>query len=278
LRWNLHEPCKRLYNRTFVQGEIVGYIGPNGAGKSTTIKCLTGILVPTAGDVRIGGFVPWKDRKLHVKRIGVVFGQRSQMQWDLPLIDSLEFMKDVYNIPKEIFKGNLEELTSTLGLKSFLNTPVRQLSLGQRMRGDLAASLLHSPEVLFLDEPTIGLDIVAKEELRHLSDLEALCQRIIVIDHGHVMFDGAIDQFNASYGGPRVLIVRLKDLSPVHLEGVDSVIQDGNQVRISLWSETDLPELMAQIMNSYPVADFALEEPSLEDSVRRIYQSLSKEV
>lgn len=203
---------------TIADGETVGYIGPNGAGKSTTIKILSGILTPDSGECLVDGRIPWKNRIAHVERIGVVFGQRSQLWWDVPVIDSFELLRDIYSIPSEIYKANKEELTELLGLSEILRTPARQLSLGQRMRCELAASLLHSPKILFLDEPTIGLDAVSKIAVREfivklnqvhkttiiltthdMQDIEAITKRIILIGKGKIMLDGSLD--NIRRGG-----------------------------------------------------------------------------
>lgn len=200
-------------------GEMVGYIGPNGAGKSSTIKILSGILLPDSGQCRINGRIPWKDRTAHVKDIGVVFGQRSQLWWDVPILDSFSLLKDIYSIPTPVYKNNLEELATLLNLTELLKTPARQLSLGQRMRCEIAASLLHSPKVLFLDEPTIGLDAVSKLAVRDfikkmnkahqttviltthdMQDIEALTSRLILIGRGRVLLDGAIGEIKGAFG------------------------------------------------------------------------------
>lgn len=216
--------CKALFSREYEEvkalndvsfsigeGEMVGYIGPNGAGKSSTIKILSGILVPDSGTCVVNGRVPWKERVRHVRDIGVVFGQRTQLWWDVPVIDSFELLRDIYEIPEETYRTNLEELTSLLNLSELLKTPTRQLSLGQRMRCEIAASLLHSPKILFLDEPTIGLDAVSKLAVRDfilrqnekhhttviltthdMQDIEALTRRIILIGKGQILLDGAL--------------------------------------------------------------------------------------
>ena len=198
------------------QGELVGYIGPNGAGKSTTIKIISGILVPDSGRCEILGRVPWEDRKAHVGRIGVVFGQRTQLWWDLPVIESFDLLRDIYRVTQAEYARNRDEFVETLGLESLLDTPVRQLSLGQRMRCDLAAALLHSPEILFLDEPTIGLDAVSKLAFRDfiarfnrergitviltthdMDDIEVLCERVMVISDGRILSDGPLEELRA---------------------------------------------------------------------------------
>ncbi|HEY3291836.1 MAG TPA: ATP-binding cassette domain-containing protein, partial [Anaerolineae bacterium] len=192
-------------------GELVGYLGPNGAGKSTTLKMLTGLLVPTSGEVHANGHVPWRDRKAYVARIGAVFGQRTTLWWDLPVIESLELLQHIYKVPHDRFQHNLTECRALLELDPFMHTPVRSLSLGQRMRADICAALLHEPAILFLDEPTIGLDVVAKERIRQfirhvnrergvtvlltthdLSDVEKLCERVMIIDHGKLLYDGML--------------------------------------------------------------------------------------
>ena len=204
---------------TIPDGQIVGYIGPNGAGKSTTIKILSGILRPDSGQCRINGMVPWQDRKKYVSRLGVVFGQRSQLWWDVPVMDSFCLLKDIYRVPEEEFKQNLRRLTDRLDLGDFLNAPVRTLSLGQRMRCEIAAALLHSPDILFLDEPTIGLDAVSKLKVREfiraenrdrnitviltthdMQDIDALCSRVLLIGKGQLLLDGSIGEIRAMAG------------------------------------------------------------------------------
>lgn len=227
------EACKALFHReyevihalsdvsfTIRDGEMVGYIGSNGAGKSSTIKIISGILTPDSGVVTVDGRIPYKERMQYVKEIGVVFGQRSQLWWDVPVIDSFELLRDIYAIPKETYHNNLEELTELLNLKEFLSSPVRQLSLGQRMRCEIAASLLHSPKILFLDEPTIGLDAVSKIAVREfiqkqneihkttviltthdMQDIEALSKRIILIGKGRILLDGTLEDIKIGDAG-----------------------------------------------------------------------------
>src|SRR5438270_8585162 len=218
------------------RGEMIGLVGPNGAGKSTTIKMLTGILVPSGGEMSVAGLNPLLQRRELAGHIGVVFGQRSQLWWDLPLIDSLRLLRYLYRVPEERHTANLDRLRSMLALDEFIDTPVRQLSLGQRMRGDLAAALLHDPELLYLDEPTIGLDVVAKARIREflleinaeqgvtvlltthdMDDIETLCRRMLIIDHGRKLYDGTVADIRSRFGGERAMIA---EFSPSALAGL----------------------------------------------------------
>ena len=280
-------------NFSLERGELVGYIGANGAGKSTTIKMLTGILVPTSGHIDVMGLTPYRRRKENTRRIGVVFGQRTQLWWDLPVIDSFELLKHIYEIPQNLYKQNLEFFSELLQLQPFLSTPVRRLSLGQRMRCDLTAALLHNPEILYLDEPTIGLDVVAKEQVRQflrqvnaerqvtviltthdLNDVEKVCQRLIIIDSGKIIYDGGIDALKERYGKTRMLIVDLAQAySDIQLEGVDLTRRDGN--RIWLAFDRDIisaSEVIAQLTARYEIQDLTISEPEIEEIVRRIYE------
>jgi ABC-2 type transport system ATP-binding protein len=273
-------------------GELVGYIGPNGAGKSTTIKMLTGILVPTSGTVRVAGLVPWKNRKENAYNIGVVFGQRSQLYWDLPLIESFELLRAIYGVPPDRYRRNLNEFVEILEMADFLKTPVRQLSLGQRMRGDFAAALLHGPEVVYLDEPTIGLDVVAKEAIRNfiarinaergatiiltthdLADVERLCRRIVLIDRGTLIYDGDIDRIKSEYGRFRTLVVRFcEPVAQPELEGAQFTGTDESGARFRFDRNLQRADLLVrQASEKYRVEDVSLEEPDLESIIRRIY-------
>ncbi|MGH2532008.1 MAG: ABC transporter ATP-binding protein [Thermomicrobiales bacterium] len=284
-------------------GDMVAYVGPNGAGKSTTIKMLTGILVPSSGDASVAGFVPWKERKALARHIGVVFGQRTQLWWDLPLIESLDLLRHVYRVPAERFHENLDTFRALLDLDDFLDTPVRQLSLGQRMRGDLTAALLHDPRILYLDEPTIGLDVVAKARVRDfllrinrergvtvlltthdLADVEYLCRRMLIIDHGRLLYDGGIDQIRARYGSTRTLVVDLEpsdDLAldeptlvlPPAMAGVEAVKDDGPRHWLRFSREgISAASLISAVTACNRVRDIGIEEPEIEDIVRRIYE------
>ncbi len=274
-------------------GEMVGYIGPNGAGKSTTIKMLTGILVPTSGEVRVGGLIPYQERQKNARQIGVVFGQRSQLWWDLPTIESFELLKQVYFVSDGQYRKNMDIFTEILGLDEFYQTPVRQLSLGQRMRADIAASLLHNPSILFLDEPTIGLDVVAKERMRtfiqemnkergitviltthDMSDIEKLCKRMILIDQGRVMYDGLLSKVKDHFGKMRILIVDLERDNPqLRVQGAELIREEG----LRKWFRFNKEEYTAaQIINRVSeqaeIVDLALDEPEIDAIIRQMYE------
>ena len=272
-------------------GEMVGYIGPNGAGKSTTIKMLTGILVPTGGQVRVAGLDPSRDRVELARRIGVVFGQRSTLWWDLPLRDSFDLLQKMYRIPPARYRDNLDRFVDLLDLGDQLDTPVRQLSLGQRMRGDITAALLHDPEVLYLDEPTIGLDVVSKGRLREflralndergttlvltthdLQDIEALCDRVIVIDHGTSVYDGPLAGLHEQGGSTRTLVVDLVDEAPpIEVPGAVVRRVEGPRQWLSFPTEASAAPIVAAVAASYDVADLSIQEPDIEDVIRELY-------
>lgn len=275
------------------EGEMVGYIGPNGAGKSTTIKMLTGILVPTSGSVKVNGIIPYENRQENAKNIGVVFGQRTQLWWDLPTIESFELLKEIYQVPDKRYKENMDTFTEILGLDEFLNTPVRQLSLGQRMRADIAASLLHDPPILFLDEPTIGLDVVAKEKMRtfikeinkersitviltthDMEDIEKLCERMILIDHGQKVYDGEIAVVKERFGKTRTLIVDLEESSrSLNLRGGEVFKEEASRFWIRFnRDEVSASGLIAQITETHNIKDLTVEETAIESIISRIYQ------
>ena len=276
------------------EGELLGYLGPNGAGKSTTIKMLTGILVPSSGSVRVAGLDPARQRIELTRRIGVVFGQRVQLWWDLPLRDSFDLLRHVYRVPKQRYEENLARFTELLELEPFLGTPVRQLSLGQRVRGDLSAALLHDPEVVFLDEPTIGLDVVAKQRVRDflvelnrergvtvvltthdLGDIERLCSRLVVIDHGRVIWDGPIEELKRRYGRARTLVVDLVEPAPpLEVPGATVTRVEGPRQWLSFrGDEVSAAELTAAVAARAALVDLAIEETEIEEIVRRIYEA-----
>jgi len=272
-------------------GEMVGYIGPNGAGKSTTIKMLTGILVPTNGHLRVAGLEPSRRRTELARRIGVVFGQRTTLWWDLPLRDSFELLQKIYRIAPDRFRTNLAEYVELLSLGDLLDTPVRQLSLGQRMRGDIAAALLHDPEILYLDEPTIGLDVVSKGRLREflrtlnaergttllltthdLQDIEALCRRVIVIDHGTAVFDGDLVDLHRQGGSTRTLVVDLVDEGPpIEVAGAVTRRVEGPRQWLSFPTDASAAPVVAAVAAAYDVADLSIQEPDIEDVIRELY-------
>ena len=272
-------------------GEMVGYIGPNGAGKSTTIKMLTGILVPTGGRLTVAGVEPSRHRTELARRIGVVFGQRTTLWWDLPLRDSFALLQKIYAIPRDRYRANLDAFVSLLELGDLLDTPVRQLSLGQRMRGDITAALLHDPEVLYLDEPTIGLDVVSKGRLREflrtlnaergttllltthdLQDIEALCDRVIVIDHGTLVHDGTLASLHEQGGSTRTLVVDLVDEAPpISVPGASVRRVDGPRQWLTFPADASAAPIVAAVAASYAVADLSIQEPAIEDVIRELY-------
>lgn len=276
------------------QGDIVGYIGPNGAGKSTTIKMLTGILHPTSGEVRVCGMSPQRERKAVVRRLGVVFGQRTQLYWDLRLGETFELLKRIYRIEDKRFKATLGMLNDVLRIQDFIDTPVRQLSLGQRMRGDLAASMIHEPDVLFLDEPTIGLDADAKHAIRKfiltmnrerrmtvvltthdLDDVEQLCSRLLVVNHGKIVEDGPLDGIVGKLAPHRLLVIELSEdvRAPEH-EKAKVVRQDG----LKVWYQFEkagitAADLIADLSGKLPIRDLSVQEPDIEDAIREVYRT-----
>jgi len=282
---------------TIDRGEMVGYIGANGAGKSTTIKMLTGILVPSSGEVRVQDFVPSRDRGTYTRTIGVVFGQRTQLWWDIAVVESFHLLKKIYGVSERDYEQRLKVFDEVLDLKPLLHTPVRKLSLGQRMRCDLAASLLHNPTVLFLDEPTIGLDVVAKENIRQflhrinrdievtvlltthdLSDIEELCRRIMIIDKGQLLFDGALSELRERLACKSQIKFELKEPQTVDFAGLglNSDIEpeqlDGMHCRVTFDKKlVASAELIKRLVNTLPVHDLVLEDTTIEEIVREIY-------
>ena len=276
------------------KGELVGYIGPNGAGKSTTVKILSGILTPDGGQVSVGGIVPWKERTRHVKNIGVVFGQRSQLWWDVPIIDSYSLLKDIYRIPQGDYESRLKELSSALQLEELMRTPLRLLSLGQRMRAELCGSLLHRPELLFLDEPTIGLDAVSKLALRDflkwenkqygttimltthdMEDIEALCSRVMVLGHGKKLFDGKLQELLERYDTVRR--VNVKYDGHVDLKFPEGVTLGDTGEGIELiYNPSELPtaKLLETLQKAGNVAELTLKPETTDHMIAAMYKEL----
>ncbi len=284
------------------KGEILGFIGPNGAGKSTVIKMLTGILTPTSGTCEINGYIPQKERQKYVKEIGVVFGQRTQLWWDLALRETYSVLKEIYDVPDKEFKQRMEFLNEVLELDSFITSPVRTLSLGQRMRADIAASLLHNPKVLFLDEPTIGLDVVVKDNIRNaiqkinaeegttviltthdLSDIELLCNRIVMIDKGKKVFDGQINELKREFGVMRDLqfeLLNVADISKLdyceHFKvSGDDVQMNSNGAMVSVRFNSNVvcvEDVLSYTLSQVHVKDINLKDADIEEIIRRIYR------
>ncbi|MFD0710291.1 ATP-binding cassette domain-containing protein [Paenibacillus sp. GCM10027626] len=274
-------------------GEIVGYIGPNGAGKSTTIKVMSGILVPDSGTCSIMGYTPWLERVPYVKRIGVVFGQRSQLWWDVPVIDSFELLRDIYKVPLHEYRSNLNLLADTLDLNELINTPVRQLSLGQRMRCEIAASLLHSPSILFLDEPTIGLDAVSKLAVRRfiqtinkekgvtviltthdMSDIEALAQRIILIGKGRKLYDGALASLRSRFGTRKTITVDHRiHTGAINLPGADVISSTAERAVLSVDTEqVDMSAMLARLSEQLAIVDVTIDAQPIDDIIVKLYR------
>jgi ABC-2 type transport system ATP-binding protein len=276
------------------EGDIVGYIGPNGAGKSTTIKMLTGILHPTEGDIRVCGMSPQTNRKEVVRNLGVVFGQRTQLYWDLRLGETFELLKRIYRIEDKKFNDTMDILNEVLKIRDFIDTPVRQLSLGQRMRGDLAASMIHDPSILFLDEPTIGLDADAKHAIRQfiltmnrerkmtvvltthdLDDVEQLCSRLLVVNHGKLVEDGPLDTIVNKLAPHRLLVIELAQETELPSHPSASIVkQDG----LTVWYQFDksaitAADLISDLSGKLPIRDLRVQEPDIEDAIRELYRS-----
>ncbi len=273
------------------RGEMVGYIGPNGAGKSTTIKMLTGILTPSGGRLRVAGIDPSRERTRLAHRIGVVFGQRTTLWWDLPLIDSYRLMHRMYRIPDARYRANLDRCVELLDLGDLLDVPVRQLSLGQRMRGDIAAALLHDPDVLYLDEPTIGLDVISKARVREflrdlnaergttvlltthdLQDIEQVCRRVMVIDHGRLMYDGPLAGLHEAGESERTLVVDLaRELPPIEAAPARVVKVEGPRQWLAFPASESAAPLVARIAAAYPLVDLSVREPDIEAVIAKMY-------
>lgn len=275
------------------EGEVVGYIGPNGAGKSTTIKIMSGILLPDSGQCRIMERTPWKERVSHVKNIGVVFGQRTQLWWDVPVIDSFELLKDIYKTPLQEYKRNLDMLVEALDIAAILNTPVRQLSLGQRMRCEITASLLHSPKILFLDEPTIGLDAVSKIAVRNfiksinsekkvtviltthdMNDIEALAERILLIGKGRLLYDGNVDSMRSRFGTTKTITVDYaENNSPLNIPGTSNLTWSPERASLQVDTKaTNVSHVIAMLSEKLEIRDVTVENPPIEEIIVGLYK------
>lgn len=299
-------PAVKDISFTVKQGEMVGYIGENGAGKSTTIKMLTGILSPTSGTVRVNDMDPHKEREKFVKTIGVVFGQRSQLWWDIAVQESFRLLKKVYNVPDDLYEDHMELIIRTLDIEPLLDKPVRKLSLGQRMRCELAAALIHNPKLLFLDEPTIGLDVLVKVKIRQflkeinerynttilltthdLSDIEALCERVVMLDEGQIIYDGSLLQLKQNWGDQKIIHMKFLDDIPVevlqmHTDSVatEKWIYDNKEHRYSIVLGADdevISQLIKHVVEAFPIKDIHIEETSTEDIIQKIYEKGSAE-
>ena len=278
------------------RGEMIGYIGPNGAGKSTTIKIMSGILVPTSGMCQILGRTPWQDRAAHVAHIGVVFGQRSQLMWDIPVVDTFELLRDIYRVPAQQYRKNFDELVDIFDLGAFINTPVRQLSLGQRMRCEVAASLLHSPQILFLDEPTIGLDAVSKVAVRNfvkrinqengvtviltthdMGDVEALTDRVMLIGKGQLLYDGSFDKMKRRFDNTGLLTIDYDPSAMLMPIAHTTVLSNENgRAVLSVDTEkTSAAQVIGQLTSALTVRDISIQSRPIEEIIADIYEGYS---
>ena len=288
-----YEDVKAVDNISFEidEGELVGFIGPNGAGKTTTLKCLSGLLYPTAGSVSVLGYNPWHRKYDFLKQISLVMGQKNQLWWDLPAIESFILNREIYEIPKKQYEETLEELTTLLEVKDILKIQVRKLSLGQRMKCELIAALLHSPKVLFLDEPTIGLDVVMQKKMRdfikeynrrkkstiiltshYMGDVKELCKRVIIIDKGKIVFDGELAEIVEKYADHKILsVVFSKEIDPRKLEEIGEIKEfDYPKAVISVKREV-ASVASAEILQHFPVADLNVEEVPIEQIIREVF-------
>lgn len=277
------------------EGELVGYIGPNGAGKSTTVKVMSGILTPEKGSCRIMNRTPWKDRVEHVSQIGVVFGQRTQLWWDVPVKDSFDLLKDIYDISSKDYSTRLDELVEALDISGLLKTPVRQLSLGQRMRCEIIAALLHRPKILFLDEPTIGLDAVSKLALRDflknenrkngismiltthdMDDIECLCKKVMVIGHGKLLYNGSLAKLKAEYSPLRRIRATLNEHVPIfEVKGAKEIKVEGNTWQVFFDPDkTAAHSMVAELANRLPLKDIVIEEQDIDEMIAAMYKEM----
>ena len=283
---------------TVEEGELVGFLGPNGAGKTTTLKMLSGILYPTAGAARVLGYTPWERKRQYQKQFSIVMGQKNQLWWDLPAMDSFLLNKEIYEVPEAQFKNTIAELASLLEIENMLDVQVRKLSLGERMKCELVAALLHQPKVLFLDEPTIGLDVVSQKKMRefiktynaekkttilltshYMEDVEALCRRIIIIDHGQILYDGALDALVGKYVDHKVLKITFTE--PVKKEALEKYgeVAEYNPLGVVLHiGNAEVKKAAAAILTKLPVDDILIDEVPVEEVIRKIFTHASATV
>jgi ABC-2 type transport system ATP-binding protein len=273
-------------------GEFVGYIGPNGAGKTTTLKLLSGLLYPTDGEASVLGFIPWERKDDFRRRIAFVMGQKTQLWWDLPAIESFSLNKEIYEIPKKVFDGRVDYLTSLLSVRELLNIPVRNLSLGERMKFELIGSLLHHPDVLFLDEPTIGLDVISQKKIRdflkeynrtqkttiiltshYMRDVEELCKRVILINEGNIVFDGALTALTQTYTQNKLLKITFFERIPEGIEQFGNVISRDELKVILQVDRKRIAQVSREVLRGSKVEDITIEERPIEDVIREIFSS-----
>jgi len=273
------------------EGELVGFLGPNGAGKTTLLKMLSGILTPTSGDVRVLGFVPWERARAYQRQFAIVMGQKNQLWWDLPPAESFALNRDIYEVDQKAFQRALDEMVSLLDLKDLLNVPVRQLSLGQRMKCELVAALLHQPRVLFLDEPTIGLDVISQEKIRdfiqeynrlkrttvlltshYMRDVEQLCKRVLVINHGRVVYDGSLEELSHRYVDHKVVKIRFAAPQPPSvLSRLDGVVEADEHHAVLKVKKKEIAQTTHRLLGQLPIEDLSVEEVEVEEVIRRIF-------
>jgi len=288
-----YEDVRAVDNVSFniEEGELVGFIGPNGAGKTTTLKCLSGLLYPTAGGISVLGFNPWERKNDYLRSIALVMGQKNQLWWDLPPMETFLLNKEIYEVPDEQFKKTLHDLVRLLEVEEILKIQVRKLSLGQRMKCELIAALLHSPKVLFLDEPTIGLDVVMQKKMRdfikeynrrfnatiiltshYMNDVKELCQRVMIIDKGKLVFDGKLSEIVQKYAGHKLITIVLgKEVDPKILNGLARVKEFSYPKLTLMVKRNEVPKVSAKVLEELPVADLNIEEPPIEDIIRELF-------
>ncbi len=290
-RQKLYTEAVKQIDFTIQEGEMVGFLGPNGAGKTTTLKMLSGILYPTSGEAKVLGFTPWKRQAEFQKQFALVMGQKNQLWWDLPAMESFILNKEIYEIPKKQFEQTLEELTTLLDIKDILDIPVRKLSLGQRMKCELVAALIHSPKVLFLDEPTIGLDVISQNNIReflkkynrekkitivltshYMEDVEALCERVIIVNHGNIIYDGGLRKLIDQYVHHKVLEVTFTEpIQNSSLEKLGNIKEKTPQRTVLEVPKTEAKQVAIKLLNDFPVDDILINEVEIDQVIRNVF-------